>query len=570
MKKKRITVLIAAVIAAVLAAGCSGRNQGSTGTGAQGSFDANGYWNGETAELTMVGLGDTSAYNKRLDTRTLKELEKRTGVRMSYEGIEDQKFQIVLNSGDLKDVINNSVDMAMASTGHYYALDDLIAKWGKDMMDTMGWAVDLGNNHEDGKIYTIPTANGVQLRQDYPTWIRWDWFKEIGAPDIRTWRDYFDALRKIQDNHPRTENGYPVYGMASFNDWNWEYAWAPTWQQILGYARITHGTWTSLSGDRKLHYIWDDEPGNPFFECVLMMATAKWMGILDPDSFIQNYEEMTAKRDRGQYISMFSDYVTRSWNITHGSLGSAYEPLPWKGGQAYVNGYANLISATGFGFGIPKTSSDPDAAMRWINFVCSYDGAELLYNGVQGIDWVIGSNGKPTLTDSFIADRNNGVGPDVTGFPHGPSMIGLSSLVIDPRYDMTVQWTQDVAIAALSNTRTDQDFSDHFGVVSPHDAIKQAVARGDMIGDGNFPAMATRVESGMEVPVNVALSIAQTGTQILELMDTQAALLFNTNNEREFNAVRQQVIARFRQLDVDAYVAYQNDVWQRKLERAGY
>jgi hypothetical protein len=565
--KKWMGVFITAAIVVVLFVGCSGRSQGTGGTTAQGSFDANGYWTGETVELTMVVLGDTSGYNKRLDTRTLKELEKRTGVRMSYEGIEDQKWQIIVNSGDLKDLVNIGVSKDMALTGHFHALDDLISKWGKDMMDAMGWAIEFGNSHEDGKIYSIPTANGVQLRQDYPTWIRWDWFKEIGAPDIHTWRDYFAALRKIQDNHPRTEDGYPVYGMASFNDWGWEYAWAPTWGQIFGIGSAgSLGIWTNLGGDKKLHYIWDDEPENYFFERVLMMATAKWMGILDPDSFIQNYEEMKAKRDRGQYISMFSDYVTRVWNAEHGPLGSAYEPLPWKGGTAYVNGYANVISATGFGFGIPKTSKDPDAAMRWVNFVCSYEGAELLFNGVQGIDWVIGSDGKPTLTDSFIADRNNGVGPDVTGFPHDPSMIGLSNLAIDPRFDMTVQWTQDVAIAALSNTKTDQDFSDYFGVVSPLDAIKQAVARGDMRSDGNYPAMATRVDAGIEVPIN----IAQIGAQINELMDTQAALLFNTNNEEEFNIVRQRVITRFKELDLEAYAAFYSDVWQKRLELAGY
>jgi hypothetical protein len=145
-------------------------------------------------------------------------------------------------------------------------------------------------------------------------------------------------------------------------------------------------------------------------------------------------------------------------------------------------------------------------------------------------------------------------------------MIGLSNLAIDPRYNMTVQWTQDVAIAALSNTRTDQDFSDHFGVLSPNDAIRQAVIKGDMLPDENYPAMATRIDPGIDIPIN----IAQIEAQIQELADTQAALLFNTNNEEEFNAVKQQVIARFKQLDTEAYEAFHANVWQKRLELAGY
>ena len=62
---------------------------------------------------------------------------------------------------------------------------------------------------------------------------------------------------------------------------------------------------------------------------------------------------------------------------------------------------------TKFGYGIPVTSDDPEAAMKYLNYLYTEEGAEvvnILTWGLPGRDWVVGDDGMATYPDGVSAD----------------------------------------------------------------------------------------------------------------------------------------------------------------------
>lgn len=76
---------------------------------------------------------------------------------------------------------------------------------------------------EDNGVYFICPAVGIWNAKggdgQYRGYIvRWDYYKEIGAPEINNDEDYLNALLKMYENHPVNENGKPNYPMGVYGN----------------------------------------------------------------------------------------------------------------------------------------------------------------------------------------------------------------------------------------------------------------------------------------------------------------------------------------------------------------
>ena len=53
------------------------------------------------------------------------------------------------------------------------------------------------------------------------TWdLRWDLYKELGYPEIKTLDDMVDVLGQMKEICPTDDNGKTTYGVSLFNDWD--------------------------------------------------------------------------------------------------------------------------------------------------------------------------------------------------------------------------------------------------------------------------------------------------------------------------------------------------------------
>ena len=84
-----------------------------------------------------------------------------------------------------------------------------------------------GLTGEDGKYYGIPTemtdTSPSTLTDDViysSPMLRWDLYKEIGAPKLENLDDLLAALEKIHEIHPTNEDGDPAYPFSLWPDWD--------------------------------------------------------------------------------------------------------------------------------------------------------------------------------------------------------------------------------------------------------------------------------------------------------------------------------------------------------------
>lgn len=101
----------------------------------------------------------------------------------------------------------------------------------------------------DGKLYFHTPHTGPEgFLGAVEVWngilVRWDLYKEIGAPEIRNDEDYIQVLKQMRELYPVTEGGDPVYAMGIHNDWG---LWGWTFRGIAnnGFANIGP-TWSYI------------------------------------------------------------------------------------------------------------------------------------------------------------------------------------------------------------------------------------------------------------------------------------------------------------------------------------
>jgi hypothetical protein len=501
--------------------------------------------------------------NSRHDTRVHQELIKKTGVDITWEEASSDKFNMLMASGDLPDMVSTGIALdkdkeALFLSGQILELDDLIAEYAPDMARDIARPLELTRKNFSlgtGKVYQIPIMIGEVEREDYPLYIRWEWYKEIGAPEFSTWREYLDILKQIVDLHPTTDDGQKVYGLGGWVNWGvgwWTYA--PNMGYLPGWGGFGPLSASYINyGDNSMIMAWDEQ--SPEWMQVEIANVASRLGIYDPDTMIQSNEDFNAKRNAGQYASLFGSWVVRQFNSDHAVEGIGYVPVIPKGGEYYASGQQrNDVGA--LCIMVSKNCVDPPAAMRWLNYVSSYDGCEMLYNGVEGIDWIIGDDGKPQITESFLQERLEGVGSDVTGIGFNNFFSAFQRVAIDPRYNMPTRWTEDRNISAQLRTPLEIDYCEYYGVNSFIDMFEKAFESGDLKSMKNMNLSATAL-----APV-VPTEIQRTASELSELKIQWWNKMYEAKDDAELESLKQQAIADYQQqLDLAPLEAYCRETW---------
>jgi ABC-type glycerol-3-phosphate transport system substrate-binding protein len=136
----------------------------------------------------------------------------------------------------------------------------------------------------NGKFYGIPHGmGGLYELPDYSAHIRYDEWLEIGSPAIKTPDDYYKAINAILAKHPANPNGERRYAMSFSESYRNPEDFAGYWGLRLGYDISPDNQWTyfAFTDQGKKMTRWF----NQFYRD----------GTLDPDAFINKYEDWKAK-----------------------------------------------------------------------------------------------------------------------------------------------------------------------------------------------------------------------------------------------------------------------------------
>ncbi|WP_238652643.1 extracellular solute-binding protein [Paenibacillus piscarius] len=577
-QKRTLQLLLASLMTASLAlSACSnGNNSGGNaaspspagGTNSAGAEATDSGSAKEQVTLRVLIMETGSKWNTHQDSVVAKAIADKLGVKIEYVEADENKFNVLLAGGDLPDIVRTDVNKfqkQLIEGELIVPLDDMLAEHGKDISANVGTVVEYSKknwSNGTGKLYFLPpqvqSKPGTSIAPITigPT-IRWDWYKEIGAPAINTMDDLLDVVEQIVQKHPQTEDGKKVYGVSMWQDWGlWPYLIPPIiFNKLSG---STSDLTAAPVGGSEFMSTLTDESSN-FWTAMDFYNKANRRGLLDPDSLTMKNNDYMAKATAGQIVVGPATWAMGDFNAQHAADGKGYIVVP--AGKLAWTGAVNPLGWQDKAYSISRSSKNPEKAMEFLNYIFSYEGARTMYNGVEGTHWSM-VDGKPALSDETLALKAAGGAPyEATGLSLDRNIIGLGGDMINPNDQMPVDlFTSEEALAKAA-TPLEKDFAQHFGASYSGEVFKK------LIDEGKLDTFTTWM-NGMSdeeiikrntVPgVTLTDALKKQEAELKELAAREAAKIILSKDDKTFEANKQAALKAFQKGGADEFTAWYN------------
>lgn len=474
MKKKLISAVLCTALVVSTLAGCGSKKTENTGS-KDGNYDK---------FITVDVYDDFANYQGIQSGWFAKVVKDKFNMELNIiapnvAGGGDTLYQTRSAAGDLGDLVlintNNGRLNDVVSAGLVMDATDLMD--GKDILKNYGDAVTATNTglSEDG-MYAFPnsvssdaaTEASEGLEPTFGPYIRWDYYKQLGYPEMNNLEDFLDVLEQMQTLARQTEGSNDIYAISLFKDWDDNMLNnAKQIACMYGYDEVGFEL-LSADGSSTQSIIDDD---SVYIQALKFFYEANQRGLVDPDSTTQNYDTWSAKYTNGKVL---------------------YCPWPWVGQNLY-NTAENKAAGKGFMFApvkdmkifsygscpegdssrvicIGSNAEDPQRMADFIDWLYSPEGIRLNGQsngaaGIEGLTYEVNSDGKPELTDfGKKALPNNSVEvPEEYGggnWKDGVSALNFKPVNledIDPDIGEAYDWQTWETTIANNQTELDKD-----------------------------------------------------------------------------------------------------------------
>jgi putative aldouronate transport system substrate-binding protein len=362
----------------------------------------------------VAGGGDT-LYNTRVAAGELGDL-------------------IIVNKGEQLDELVQG-GLVLDAADYYPAMESV---------STFDKAVEHLNDGKDG-VFAFPssvsslkpTEPSEGLNPTFGPFVRWDYYKELGYPDIGTLEDLLPVLADMQAAHPTTDNGQPVYGFSLFKDWDGNMmVTAKQPACFYGYDEI--GFVLAKADGSDYQGILD--PDGEYMRSLKLYFDANQLGLVDPESTTQNYDTLFSKFQNGQVLFSWWPWLGQSAFNTEENMaaGKGFQMVPMEDQEIFSYG------AEAYGgkpiFAIGSKAEDPERIAAFIDWLYSAEGAYAnnaqtgASAGPQGLTWDLNDAGEPELTDfgKQVFLEGGGTVPEEWGggdYADGVSALNISAVL---------------------------------------------------------------------------------------------------------------------------------------------
>ncbi|MDE6357105.1 MAG: extracellular solute-binding protein, partial [Eubacteriales bacterium] len=413
INKKIVSLLLGTSILASGLVGCGSKETNNT------SDTTNSSNNSKYEEFITVDVFDGQANYQGIQTGWFGQMVKEKFnmelniIAPNVAGGGDTLFQTRSAAGNLGDIIivgaGNNRLQDLVTAGLVTDMTDLIkdAKNLKVYEEAIKKTNDLVE--EDG-IYAIPSeispnppeSSAESLDPTFGAYLRWDIYKQIGYPEMNTAEDLLPVLKQMQEAYPETENGKKTYGFSLFKDWD---------GNIMTNAKFLAG----MYGYNELGFVLEKADGteivsmidenSPYIRGLKLLFEANQLGLIDPESTTQNYDQVFAKYQNGQVLfSLYSWLGKGAFNTpTNKNEGKGYMLAEVKDQQVYTFGsqyYGNPNNCIMIGSG----AKDKQRMADFIDWLYSPEGVMASTAqtdstcGPEGLTWEM-KDGQPVLTE---------------------------------------------------------------------------------------------------------------------------------------------------------------------------
>ncbi len=573
------SILLAGFMLVSVLAACGGSKDatGSTTAAGQGgsgasSTDAATLQQKEPVEMTIAwdeSWADTEA-NKDWPTDVAKEIFSQTGVTFSINGMDDEKFKVLLAGGDLPDLLfmqNSSFQNQLVQGNQVIPLDELIKTNGPDIRNNVPERLELLKKFKSagtGKLYFLSVNAGQGLAPNRPTFgytVRWDYYKELGYPKFSNLSELLDICAEMQKKHPTTAEGKKVYALGFTNEWvngTWHYnvnSYVMNYFNNSTYAFIP----TANGKDSVMTENFSGDENTPYWQTMKLIYKAHAMGLLDPDSFTMKNNDYFNKVKQGIYLmdntaQTFTGNLNNSVNADDPNSIVGFECIPVEGSSSNWDIQDSKVGWDKY-WAITTNCKKPDRAMDLINYFYSADGIRTVYSGVKGVHWDV-IDGKPQMKQETLEaakDPNKGGKFGIDAFINFCGQTG--GMICSDGEIADLKSLPSVRAASL--TGADKDYCAYYGVEYPFQAIQNLVDQGKM-----------KVANSAlcDMPVLMATppdDIKLIDSKLEDISVKRAPKLAFAKSDEEWEAIRKQVIDEMKAVGSEKAFTW----WKNEFDR---
>ncbi|MDR2417526.1 MAG: extracellular solute-binding protein, partial [Treponema sp.] len=310
-----------------------------------------------------------------------------------------------------------------------------------------------------GAIYSMP-AKRMNVAC-VVMWIREDWLKILGLPVPKTTQEYYNTLLAFKNGADKIKAATGVNRVIPFINDGEHIFWGPNliMESFIDPKVSDKERWINSAAGLNFMI-----PG--YKEGVRYLNKMFNDGLVDPDFALYQPEDMGAVIKSGVVGSWAGDWDT-IYREPNGQLSGLKASIP----NANVipvdcitdaNGKTSkaIYDRAGLYYFIPKASKNPDAAMRYLNWMAKYENYHFIQTGPQGITHTIGSDGVVKLDPSATADpswiMNSNQNIDYTMMMNGLFLESNEASIraLAAGYSYPADLIQNAYNIALTNGRT--------------------------------------------------------------------------------------------------------------------
>lgn len=440
MKKRILAMLMAGAMITGMLAGCGGGSDATSTDGGSASADGStgaegGSEEGDMSPITFEYYNADGKNGNWSETAVGAAITEATGVTLeitypvSSTGDASEDVALMIANDEYPDMIYSKASVTnLYEAGALIDMRDLIEQYGPNIKKMYGDEYEkLKWGAEDDGIYQLSYmgVRGTLFSTGGTCQIQYAVLAENNWEYPTTLEEYEAMIKKYLEAHPTTEDGLETIGISmSASDWHWMITLGNP-AGFIADAAPDNGQWL-IDENYNCTYKHTSDDEKEYFRWLSRMYDE---GILDQNFATQTDDDYIAKLSSGRVVAI----TDANWHYmqaeaalkAEGKMDKTYCGLPVvmdPSKKAPTLMYQGL--QVGYGLGITKSCEDPVRAIKFLDYLCSEEGAILYKWGIEGTHYFVDENGKRYRTEEEITksktdpdySKTTGIG-NYVGFP---------------------------------------------------------------------------------------------------------------------------------------------------------
>lgn len=410
MKKKVISLLLCSTMVVSLLAGCGNKKTETTETGSQ---------NGKYGKFITVDVFDELANYQGIQTGWFAKVVKDKFnmelniIAPNVAGGGETLYQTRSAAGDLGDLLiidtSNGKLNDMVASG--LVMDGTKLMDGKGIVENYDSAIQAMNSivEEEG-MWAFPNSVSSEpasepsegLEPTFGPYIRWDYYKELGYPEIVDLNSFLDVMEDMQKLSREKTGDDKIYAFSFFKDWD---------DKMMNNAK----QFCCMYGFDEIGFVLAKADGSEYQSIVendsiytqvlKFMHEANQRGLVDPDSTTQDYDTLSVKYKDGKVLYCPWPWLAQNQfnTIERREAGEGFMLATIE--DMGIFSYGNCPEGnTQRAIAIGSNAEDPQRLADFIDWLYSPEGIQLNGQangaaGMEGLTWEKNADKKAVLTE---------------------------------------------------------------------------------------------------------------------------------------------------------------------------